>query len=86
MSSCHPSYTPSVKVLTFLTMPVDPTSADVPRQLESQRVIKALFLKQEAVAVGTLHAALNHLCSCMPDHNQYRLKFPSSWSNISPLA
>ena len=34
-----------------MTMPVDPTTADVPRQLDIQRSIKALFIKHESVAV-----------------------------------
>ncbi|KAG1661086.1 hypothetical protein FOA52_012075, partial [Chlamydomonas sp. UWO 241] len=43
--------TAALKVLTFLTMPVNPTSADPGRQLEAQRAIKVMFCKAEAVAV-----------------------------------
>ncbi|GAX82511.1 hypothetical protein CEUSTIGMA_g9938.t1 [Chlamydomonas eustigma] len=41
----------ALKVLTFLTMPVDPTSSDVIGQLGHQRSIKYLFTKSEVVAV-----------------------------------
>ena len=42
----------TVKVLTFLTMPVDPTSIHPALQHEHMRTIKSLFVKPEPVAVS----------------------------------
>jgi hypothetical protein len=41
----------AVKVLTFLTMPVDSTSAHPQKQAELQRRVKEAFLAVDAVAV-----------------------------------
>lgn len=45
----------TVKVMVFLTMPVDPSSADIPHQLEYLRQFKEAVLEDDAIGVIVSH-------------------------------
>lgn len=45
----------AVKVMVFLTMPIDPSSIDIPQQLEYLRQFKAAVLEDDAIGVIVSH-------------------------------
>ena len=45
----------TVKVMVFLTMPIDPSSVDIPQQFEYLRQFKTAVLEDDAIGVIVSH-------------------------------
>jgi timeless len=58
----------AVKVMVFLTMPIDPSSIDIPQQLEYLRQFKAAVLEDDAIGVIVSHLQepLEHMERYLP--------------------